>query len=87
MSVLPVDLLTQSSDYIAEPVRGLRVFCRGVLLMWVFLEVEKNWINPAFSTGGIRTNDTTIRSTFALPTKLRGLAETNRGRVCNFIVG
>ena len=48
---------------------------------------KKNWVNPAFSTGGIRTHDTRIRSTVALPTKLRGLAETNRGRVCNFIVG
>ena len=51
------------------------------------MKVEKNWINPAFSTGAIRTHDNWIRSTVALPTKLRGLAETNRGRVCNFIVG
>ena len=41
MSVLLVDLLTQSSVYTAEPVRGLEVVCRGVLLMWVFLKVEK----------------------------------------------
>ena len=87
MSVLRVDLLTQSSDYPAEPVRGLKVFYRRVRLLWVFLKVEKDWINPAFSTGGIRTHDTRIRSNVALPTKLRGLAETNRGRVCNFIVG
>ena len=70
MSGLRVDLLTQSSDY-AEPVRGL--FCRHVRLLWVFLKVEKkNWINQAFSTGGIRTHDTRIRSTVALPAKLRG---------------
>ena len=87
MSGLRVDLLTQSGDY-PEPVRGLKVFCRRVRLLWVFLKVEKkNWVNPAFSTGGIRTHDPRIRSTVALPTKLRGLAETNRGRVCNFIVG
>ena len=87
MSVLLVDLLTQSSDYTAEPAGGLKVFCRSVLLMWVFLKVEKNGINPGFSTGGIRTHDTRIRSTVALPTELRGLAGTNRGRVCNSIVG
>ena len=68
MSVLLVDLLTQSSVYTAEPVRGLEVVCRGVLLMWVFLKVEKKWINTDFSTGGIRTHDTRIRSTVALPT-------------------
>ena len=48
MSVLLVDLLTQSSDYIAEPVRGLEVVCRGVLLMWVFLRVEKNGLIRLF---------------------------------------
>ena len=68
MSGLRVDLLTQSGDY-AEPVRGLMVFCGRVRLLWVFLKVEKkNWVNPAFSTGGIRTHDTRIRSTVALPT-------------------
>ena len=63
------------------------MFCRGIRDLRIFLKVEKNWINPAFSTGGIRTHDNCIRSTVALPTKLRGLAETDHGRVCNFIVG
>ena len=40
MSGLRVDLLTQSGDY-PEPVRGLKVFCRRVRLLWVFLKVEK----------------------------------------------
>lgn len=48
MSVLLVDLLTQSSDYAAEPVRGLKVFCCGVLLMWVFLKVEKTELIRVF---------------------------------------
>ena len=48
MPVLRVDLLTQSSDYTAEPVRGLKVVCRGVLLMWVFLKVEKNGLIRLF---------------------------------------
>ena len=74
MSVLRVYLLTQSS-YFAEAVRGLKVFCRGILLLGVVLKVEKNWINPAFSTGGIRNRNTRIRSTVALPTKLQGLAK------------
>ena len=68
MSGLRVDLLTQRGNY-AEPVIGLMVFCGRVRLLWVFLKVEKkNWVNPAFSTGGIRTHDTRIRSTVALPT-------------------
>ena len=74
MSVLRVYLLTQSS-YFAEAVRGLKVFRRCILLLGVVLKVEKNWINPAFSTGGIRTRNTRIRSTVALPTKLQGLAK------------
>ena len=43
MSVLGLDLLTQSSDYTVEPVRGLDVvWCFPS--MWVFLKVEKKGI-------------------------------------------
>ena len=40
MSVLRFDLLTESSDYTAEPVRGLEVVWR-FFLTWVLLKIEK----------------------------------------------
>ena len=40
MSVLRFDLLTESSDYAAEPVRGLEVVWR-FFLTWVLLKIEK----------------------------------------------
>ena len=43
MSVLRFDLLTQSSDYTGEPVRGLETVWR-FFLTWVLLKIEKNGI-------------------------------------------
>ena len=50
MSVLRFDLLTQSSHYTAEPVRGLEVVWL-FFLTWVLLKIEKNGIRTDVISG------------------------------------